>query len=93
MCAVTEMAELTDQDGLESDDDVELKLEGDTEEVEEVEEAANMSRPASSYRSMCQRVEEEEETPRFISDGIHGQVEVPLVCQAIIHSQQFDRLV
>jgi len=83
------MAALADQDGLGSDDDVELKLEGVTEEVEE---AGDVSRPASSYRSMCQRMEEEEETPRFISDGIHGQVEVPLVCQAIIHSPQFDRL-
>ena len=57
------------------------------------QESGDVSRPPSSYNSMVRRAEQEDQgTPRFISDPIHGQIEVPVVCQAIVDSMQFDRL-
>ena len=45
------------------------------------------------FVSMCKRLDEEDqETPRFISDPIRAPMEVPALCQAIIQTPQFDRL-
>ena len=58
---------------------------------------ANRSRQPSddetSFTSMCRRMEDDDhEASRFITDPIHGEIEVPVVCQAFLHSLEFDRL-
>ena len=47
----------------------------------------------TSFTSMCRRMEDDDhEASRFITDPIHGEIEVPVVCQAFLHSLEFDRL-
>ena len=44
-------------------------------------------------RSTIFTVEDDDhEASRFITDPIHGEIEVPVVCQAFLHSLEFDRL-
>ena len=47
----------------------------------------------TSFTSMCRRMEDDDhEASRFITDPIHGEIEVPVVCQAFLHTLEFDRL-
>ena len=44
------------------------------------------------WRSLLRKAEDEDVKGTIIHDNIHGYIEVPSVCQAIIDTPQFDRL-
>ena len=49
--------------------------------------------PERDWATFLKRAEEEDVKNTIIADNIHGHIVVPPICQAVIDTPQFDRLV